>query len=346
MCDSDADYTTVVGPRGDVRWFLEFVSTFAIGPAIEAIEFDDLARLGHPYDDDEVGAVGVLRHAPWESARVASSLNAEFRGGHRHSRVSRLIAEPGQDFVAATVASGGGGGTSSLLDPQQVTRALALVPSLPRAAGRRVALLDTGDSASTNAMIDVTGGLVQTGLTSVDPHGHGTAVAEAIRSVARRADIHPIRVLGPQAVGSTAMIYQGLIVALWDAAGFDVVNASFSVTAASACSKGLASTFDHLMRLRAGHSQSSPPPTLVAAAGNNQVALQAPATALGAKVVTAVDLAGAPTPYVAGLRAGNGVTMIAAPGATKADPLGTYRNGDPIYGTSFAAGFVSGALAA
>jgi hypothetical protein len=55
-------------------------------------------------------------------------------------------------------------------------------------------------------------------------------------------------------------------------------------------------------------------PRLVAAAGNDLTSLEAPATADGATVVTALDLKGRPAPYCAQLKLPTGVVAEQAPG--------------------------------
>lgn len=89
-----------------------------------------------------------------------------------------------------------------------------------------------------------------------------------------------------------------------DAAGFDVVDASFSVRALPGCGTALFGTFCYLMQLRA--AAADPVPILVAAAGNNCTTLASPATSTGATVVSALDLAGALAPYSRSLSVGPG----------------------------------------
>jgi hypothetical protein len=106
---------------------------------------------------------------------------------------------------------------SPLLDSTAVTAALPHVPTLAKGSitGSRVALLDTGDANSRNTTTDVTRGVVSTGVTAADPHGHWTAVAEAIAAVTPHADVHTVQVLDASGTGASANMYQGLVLALW-----------------------------------------------------------------------------------------------------------------------------------
>jgi hypothetical protein len=349
MCETDADFTTIAGPEEAVYYLeREWAEIRLTGDSERAMFLADLGvHIDFPHVDrpPDAPALAIARHRHGDGPRIAGLLNGYFRTEGDRSRMAGLISEPGHFYTSAGPARGGGVGS---LDPAAVGRARPFVPLI--GGGRsssRVALLDTGDARASNSMRDVTEDPWSRVGPAADPHGHGTAVADAIREIAPNAEVHPIRVLDSYNQGTSASVYLGLIIALWDASGFDVVNASLSVEASSSCGTSLAATFTYLMQLRA--TWSGPPmPRLVVAAANNRATLGAPATAAGATVVTGLDLTGAVAPYSSAL-VGNlppGVVFLAAPGGTDTDPLGRYANGDPIYGNSFAAGFVSGALAA
>ncbi|HST66344.1 MAG TPA: S8/S53 family peptidase [Mycobacteriales bacterium] len=340
MCEETAEFSTITGPRDRVQWLMERWEELLLdtGQPELRVRWYDLAELGPEYAEPDCGAVAVALHPRGEATRTAASITAALDLAGEF----RLRCEPGHTFAG----SAGGGGGGAQLDPYQVQRALAFVPTPPRRAGSRVAVLDTGVDVAANALVDVTNGWPLGGQPVSDPHGHGSAVAQAIRAVTPHADVVPIRVLDASNKGTSQAIYQGLIAALWDGQGCDVVNASFGVDAATACGTALGQTFQYLLTLRRQSWHRSPPPALVVAAGNNRTSLRSPATAVGAYVVPAVDLNGAEATYCKQLTLGPGVQSYPAPGGEKADPLGTYYSGTEIYGTSFAAGFVSGALLA
>ena len=338
MCDNTEEFSTAAGSRDSVRWFLENWEQLGLRTlGVTGVAFDDLAS----HDGHYEGAPGlaVIFHEPGQGARIVAHLTATTLVEQRLPPGAPLLFEAGHYYRAAS--AGGPAALGPLLDPQQVTRALAVLPSVPQANGARVALLDTGNSNSPNPVVDLTGPVLQYAAPTPDPHGHGTAVAEAVRAVAPYASIDVVRVLDATCSGTSVSVYQGLIVALWDPVGYDVVNASLGVDAQTACGTSLGATFNFLMTLR---GVAAGGPRLVAAAGNHRTTLRAPATVSGATVVTATDFGGATAPYCRNLQLGTGVNAVAAPGGTAADPLGTYRSGQRIYGTSFAAGFVTGAM--
>jgi hypothetical protein len=345
MCEETAGFTTIAGPRERVQWLMEHWEDLPLSTGerwwereIRLRWYDLAPELGPAYEDPECGAVAVALHPAGEAARSAASITAALDLAGEY----RLRCEPGHTYAG----SAGGGHGGAQLDPYQLRRALPLVPAPPKRSGRRVAVLDTGVDSAPNALVDVTNGWPIGGQPVSDPHGHGSAVTQAIRAVSPHADVVPIRVLDAANKGTSQAIYQGLIAALWDGQGCDVVNASFGVDATASCGTALGHTFQYLMTLRRQSGHRGQPPALVVAAGNNRTSLRSPATADGAYVVPATDLSGAPATYCRSLVLGPGVTSYPAPGGEKADPLGKYGSGTGIYGTSFAAGFVSGALLA
>lgn len=352
MCESDADYTTIVGPGPAVREFSESwqnlhlpVSKKTLGDMHVSVDLPS-QEFESEFPREQVAALAVAWHEPGDGPRIAGLLNAQFRS-EIGSPMSSLFCEAGHSFGGDTAGpAGGGGGGGGLLDPAQVARARQHVKT--SSAGwpgpAKIALLDTGDAGSSNQMRDLTQPWAPRPVAATDPHGHGTAVGEAIREMAPSADIHAMQVLDASARGTSISVYLGLITALWDAAGFRLVNASLGVDANQQCGTSLAATFTYLMQLRAAAGGN--PPRLVVAAGNNRSTLRAPATADGATVVKALDLNGAAAAYCSSLTIPTGISVEEGPGGTSADPLGHYANGDPIWGTSFAAGFISGAIAA
>ena len=346
MCEANADFTTVAGTRERVEWMMGHWEGMPLitGRTLPEhgihLEWPDLAELGDEYRDPECGAVAVAWHEPGGGTRAAAVVSSALLLAN-HGAAPGLVCEPGHTFAGEQAAPG-----AASLDEEQLTRARQRVPQLPQREGSRLALLDTGDEASDIA-VDFTAGQPNTSPSSGDPHGHGSAVAQTVRRVCPHADIRTFRVLGSNNKGSSLSIYLGLIAALWDGQAVDVVNASLSVEAKTECGTSLGATFGYLMTLRYAQKRSDEPPTLVVAAGNRRGGLRSPATVAGARVVTAIDWDGNPAPYCNKLdEMPSSVVAHEAPGGVRGDPLGQYANGDEVYGTSFAAGFVSGALLA
>jgi hypothetical protein len=352
MCDEDADFTTITGPREQVEWLMDVWEkelTFSTGEHLWErgirLRWDDLGDGDPALGRSHCPAVAQADHPGLPGAQVAAQLTALVLTASK-GRGAGLLCEAGHMFTGDSVGPAGvpAARPTPLLDPAQVARALAHRPGLPRLPGSRVALLDTGVAAAPDPMTDFTGTRPVWNLPPTDPHGHGTAVAEAVRAACPHAAVSPIRVLDATSRGTSLAIYQGLVTALWDAQGFTVVNASFGVDARTTCGTALGATFHYLMDLRHVTPSAAAVPVLVVAAGNNRSHLRSPADVVGARVVTATDLAGAPAAYCASLTLPSGTLSTAAPGGVRGDPLGHYPNFTEIYGTSFAAGFVSGWL--
>jgi Subtilase family len=347
VCE-DAAFTTIAGTRDRVQWMMQrweemrLITDETLWERGIRLEWYDLADgLGDTYREPQCGAVAVAFHDGRDAASTAASVTSALLLAN-HGEPTGLLCEPGHTFAGDAQAVSPG---PAPLDPNQLRRAHTHLPSVTKRSGSRAALLDTGDVASnTSDIVDLTSGRLNTNVTTADPHGHGSAVAEAIRFVCPHADLKPIQVLGAGGTGTSFAIYQGLVAALWDGQGCDVVNASLGVDATKKCGTSLGATFNYLMTLR--HSQKSQYryPALVVAAGNDRTSLRAPATADGANVVKAIDFNGNVAPYCSNLTVPAGVVMHSAPGGVKGDPLGHYASGAEVYGTSFAAGFVSGAL--
>ena len=103
-------------------------------------------------------------------------------------------------------------------------------------AGVRVAVLDSGVDSElddfkeglTSYEIQMTGGAMDCVETKgVDELGHGTACAWIIRSLAPKAELHSIKILGGEARGTSAELAQGIKWSIDN--GMDVVNISAGV---------------------------------------------------------------------------------------------------------------------
>jgi subtilisin family serine protease len=122
--------------------------------------------------------------------------------------------------------------------PHAITRGWACGDG--RAAGVRVAIVDSGIDATHPAVGDVAGGVVvefdsdaTTGTrleerSHDDLFGHGTACAGIIRALAPAADLFSVRVLGARLTGRAQVFARGLEWCVDN--GMDVVNLSLSTT--------------------------------------------------------------------------------------------------------------------
>jgi subtilisin family serine protease len=120
--------------------------------------------------------------------------------------------------------------------PQRVDRTWAIEGST--GSGVRVCILDSGverghplvgEVASAVAIsLGPEGETIATEDTEGDLCGHGTACAGIVRSLAPKAEIHSVRVLGAGFKGSGRTLLAGLRWAIEQ--GFDIVNMSLSTT--------------------------------------------------------------------------------------------------------------------
>ena len=120
--------------------------------------------------------------------------------------------------------------------PAEITREWAWGGATGK--GVRVCILDSGVDASHPLVGHVESAVAvskdEDGVAFValeilgDVCGHGTACAGIVRSLAREAEIHSVRVLGPGFTGGGNMLLVGLRYAVEQ--GFDIVNLSLSTT--------------------------------------------------------------------------------------------------------------------
>ncbi|MFE5406403.1 S8 family serine peptidase [Streptomyces sp. NPDC056580] len=234
---------------------------------------------------------------------------------------------------------------------QWLVRSTSDLPVDGKASGSRVAVLDTGLLDHEADMIDFVGCDRKGPVTapSDDLHGHGTAVAHAIRAVNSNADIRPIRVLNRRCEGHSYEVISALIWALFSGK-YDLINASLSSPVSGSCDSALGRSIDYV--LACGRETRGTLPVLVAAAGNNKDKPSGyPARLHGAIVALALDGNSQHAEYNSTPPPGSISAM--AYGGEESDPLGDLThlqipNGPTgaeakIWGTSFAAAAVSGA---
>jgi hypothetical protein len=362
MCTDDQQFTTIVGPRRSLTRLLEILPRTTVAfrhhltsrPTLidlAAVPRDDVTPPGdftHPYSP----AVAVVFHEGSSSFAVADELQAELlvgNPGHLIDPVPDLLCEPGYLF----------GGTANIqgpnvtLMPNGVARMRSTAPTVStayRAAGARVAVLDTGVQGTGGAMLDFTVVPVEEKPWD-DANGHGTAVATVISALNADASIHPLRVLGPATeTGPSYQVLAGLAYALWSGS-YDIVNASLTSTTSGPCELSLGTSIAYILRLCHTHSPN-PVPLIVAAAGNaSPKNCGYPARLPGAIVAIALEvnsaMAGSYRRASYNSIPPNHANEQEAYGGTETDPIGVVadENGSelPLYGTSFAAAAITAA---
>nr|BFD95442.1 hypothetical protein KitaXyl93_68020 [Kitasatospora sp. Xyl93] len=363
MWEDTADYSTVAGPRWAVEALLEFWHELETPRRFEVSHprFVDLSRISERttqrFNDSHSPAIAVARHRPGVGVQATARLQAEMMISpwwrypmppYPAETGLPLLWEPGFQFRAAH----GGGGIPDPFDPAKL---LALRESAPtiadhrKAAGRTVAVLDTGIRGVGGTMLDfldcdVHGPQL---VAADDPHGHGTAVAKIIETIRGNAVINPVRVLDHRAEAKSYEVLAALMYTLF-CGEYDLVNASLTTPVFGSSETALGRTID--FTLLACHANGvSPVPVLVAAAGNTRgKASGYPARVSEAVVVLAKDEQGRPARYNS-TPPEQAITEWAYGGSTT-DSLGDLNSltgltgaGAQLWGTSFAAAVVSGA---
>ena len=204
--------------------------------------------------------------------------------------------------------------------------------------GVRVAIVDSGIDTEHPALVgkvkDSVEAVTEEGKitfqpsTSGDQAGHGTACAGIISSIAPDADLHSVKVLGPNASGSGEMFLVGLDYAIKQK--FQVINLSLGTTKRD--------YFGPLHDLldRAYHAGC-----IVVAAANNLPYPSYPSI-FSSSVVSVVKRAGG-DPFNFGYRYGHVIELVAPGVDVKTTwPGGGYRN---LTGNSFACPYVVGIIA-
>jgi Subtilase family len=211
----------------------------------------------------------------------------------------------------------------------------------------KISLIDTGDEGST----------AQTGfdseLTAPEPpsdhDGHGTSVGSLIRMIAPHVELHSYRVLrsGDNFVES-AILLNAITSAMMTIGMFQIVvipqRANLSVR-----SLGQHDAIHYVIRQNAQNSH--PTPVMICAAGNSgsRESMSYPATVPGVVVAVALDWSGRVADYNCSPPAKTPVFTAQAFGGIERDPIGHIgrpgRSTRYLYGSSYAAGLVAGALA-
>ncbi|MFG3381440.1 S8/S53 family peptidase [Streptomyces sp. NPDC047999] len=356
MCEDTAGYSTVVGPRWQIELLIEGWGELRTPERLHIerpriVEFREVDRETADRFGGESPALAVAHHHSGLGIPGTAQLQAELmlmidpRGRLRvpydypYPGVSQLLWEPGYQFQSTDQ-----GDASIPDDPfdatelDELVRSAPTVPTGSRARGHRVAVLDTGVRGAGHDMLDFIG-CDNAGIRSTpaaDPHGHGTAVATVIEAVQSDADVHPIRVLNEKKKGESYEVLAGLMYALWSGQ-YDLINASLTTTTSGQrCATSVGRSIDYILRYCSAMADL---PVLVAAAGNDGSGTLCgyPARLPQAVVALARDHTGARAEY--NCTPLEGAVTEEAYGGSQAHTLG-HSN---LWGTSFAAGAVSGA---
>ncbi|MFF3400358.1 S8/S53 family peptidase [Streptomyces sp. NPDC002659] len=361
MCEDTAGYSTVVGPQWQIKRLIERWSDLRTPDRLRIerprlLEFREVDRdTAHRFDDDWSPAIAVAYHPSGFGIPGTAQLQAELmlsegplpyydRPPYAYLGPNQLLWEPGYQFQSTHQ------GDANIPDHpfdaaelDQLVRSAPTVPTGSRARGHRVAVLDTGVRAADHDMLDFikcdNAGIRRT--PAADPHGHGTAVATVIKAVQGNADIHPIRVLNEKNNGASYEVLAGLMYALWSGQ-YDLINASLTTNVSGPCATSVGRSIDYILRYCSAMADL---PVLVAAAGNfgSGTLCGYPARLPQAVVALARDHTGERATYNSTPL--EGAVTEEAYGGSKTRPLGhlPHPATTSLWGTSFAAGAVSGA---
>ncbi|MEV5107968.1 S8/S53 family peptidase [Streptomyces massasporeus] len=353
MCEDTAGYSTVVGPRWQIDWLIENWQELRTPERLSIerpsiVEFREAEREVTDRFGGESPAIAVAYHHSGLGIPATAQLQAELMiapGGrlpfpyYPYPEGFQLLWEPGYQFHSAN--QGDGSIPDNPFDAAELDRLVQSAPTVPtgrQASGHRVAVLDTGVRGASHDMLDFikcdNAGIRRT--PAADPHGHGTAVATVIKSVQGNAEIHPVRVLNEKNKGQSYEVLAGLMYALWSGQ-YDLINASLTTDLSGPCATSVGRSVDYILRYCSAMANL---PVLVAAAGNfgSKGALCGyPARLPQAVVALAQDHTGQRAPY--NCTPLNGAITEEAYGGSETRPLGH----PSLWGTSFAAGAISGA---
>lgn len=345
MCELNAGYTTITGPRRMVErvehgWRHDaFELSYALGVTVSDFQ---LFHLGPLCKDEECPAVGVVYHSKGLGRLLADQLQSQL---FTRFSAPQVLCEPG--FEVRATASGAPS-ASVVLNANRIQKQFGIRQAPSNA---RVAVLDSGDSAIKSIdMVDFVGIGSQRSapvrVPSADPYGHGSAISEVIRTIRPGVSIETVRVLNDRGRADSFELFLALTYCLWGGR-FDLVNASLTNAGVGTCANGLGGTLTLIQDLCLASRQLRRP-TVVAAAGNAPAAASVgyPALLPGAVVVTATDWNGNDPGYnVSTANLTNPVT--AEIGGTPTDSFGHFVDGSgashEMYGTSFAAAVVTAA---
>ena len=363
-----APFTTLIGPAPDLVAFADtawesmaeaLAATGASRPELLALPDRGSAARDRDQDSAAELRVAVVRHNPGASPTVAAALAERLNG-------SEITVETGFFLrPAALPAPSSPGPWRVSTDPSPVTQLnTGLGMDLVRCncllggrdllartatAPRRLVLIDSGDEgAAEQVTFDAFPPIVD--QPPRDELGHGTAVGGLIRAVAPQAEITCFRVV---ADGRDTIESAILLNAVVEAIAYGDVDVL--------CIPVRDEENPRLVRERTGLqrilerrvARGMPMPVIVCAAGNDgpDEPMAFPALVPGVLVVSALDASGSPADYNC-LRPDGWseyIHQVEAYGGESGRPFVTLTRSDgaraELYGTSFGAGLVAGAVA-
>jgi hypothetical protein len=208
-------------------------------------------------------------------------------------------------------------------------------------------LIDTGDEgADTQIGFEIESTASEA---PSDHHGHGTSVGSLIRMITPNAEFHSYRILRPgDKFMESVVLLNAVTSAMMTIGAFQIVVIPQRANL-SARALGQRDAIHRVIWQNA--QQSHPMPIVVCAAGNagSRESMSYPATVPGVVVAVALDWSGRVTDYNCSPPKQTPIFTVQAFGGTRRDPLGHItRSGNStqhLYGSSFAAALVAGALA-
>jgi hypothetical protein len=242
MCDLNASYATVVGPRGDLSRLAELWHEV---PTVRRLGLPDPSLLspdpddGH-FDEPTCPAVLLLRTRSGSASLVADRLQIDLLNGSGHLAGIRTVVEPGYSLYPASSVTGP---PIVSFDPDLIAKTRDDFPPGPDASAE-VVVLDSGD-ATASEMMDYTSGQPQI-VPGSDATGHGTAVSGLIRKLRPSANVTAIRVLNDENRAESAYFFLALIYALWPTQA-PLVNASLTTHREQGCASSLGKTIDFVV---------------------------------------------------------------------------------------------------
>lgn len=346
MCDLTAGFTTVTGAGGDLAEIAaSWDQTVRLPFETAKPELRSLGAYDSRYADPRCPAVLVVQHDELLGSRVADRINRAIRRSHPYVDV---IAEPGyylQPVGGYPAPAGGVGGGGVSVTLANLSRVTVHAPAAANPGGHSVAVIDTGDAAPNATVIDFTQSNGPQGCPPVDCIGHGSAVAELIRSYNGLASVESLRVCTTGLAVSTEL-FLALTYALWLDARYDVVNVSMSTQLVGKCETQVGLTIDSIAEWCQTH-RTTMGGQLVTAAGNLPQKFGYPAAVDGAVIVEALDWQPAPASYNTAVPAGTATSQASGGESSPGQTLGSVTaNGTTtdLVGTSFAAALVSAEL--
>jgi hypothetical protein len=254
-----------------------------------------------------------------------------------------IFVEPEHHVGLSSAGPVGGGARPNVTIDRNVLASAATDAVMRSAAGQRVAVVDSGDLLGKTLMVDFTGGLAGE-VTADDEVGHGTAIAELIRSINPNADVTALRVVNSKR-GTSYELLCAMTYALWSGK-FDIINVSLSAQSTTQCMTVLGGSLNMVLDICRNNGVSVT--QIVAAAGNTSTgqAFGYPARLPGATVVQAWDFNGVATSY--NVAVPPSLVPVNATGGDASKTFGTitdsFGNAEPMFGTSYAAAVATALL--